>query len=73
MERSQSQQSVVEACGVTMCTFNEERRCTAGAITVDVVEGMAHCVTFTPRDGAAGIGSTSVSDRAPAQHDEPTA
>jgi hypothetical protein len=72
MEQSQERQSTVEMCGVTMCSYNQAQRCTAGAITVDVVEGMAHCVTFTPREGAVGIGSTSVRDHTRTQHDEPT-
>lgn len=70
MERSQETQSIVEACGVTMCMYNQSQRCHAGAITVNVVDGMAHCVTFTPKDGATGIGSTSVQDQQRTRRDE---
>lgn len=50
-------QSVVASCDVTMCTFNQQHQCRAGSIQVAFVEGMAHCATYTPREGAMGIGS----------------
>lgn len=70
MDHNQQSQSTVERCGVTMCTYNQNHHCTAGSVTIDMVEGMAHCVTFTARDGATGIGSTSVSERTDARRDD---
>jgi len=54
-------QSVVAACDVTMCSFNQQHQCHAGSIQVAFIEGMAHCATYTPREGAIGIGSSDVS------------
>jgi hypothetical protein len=55
-------QSVVGACDVTNCTFNKARSCTAGSIQVAFVDGMAHCATYTPGDGATGVSSDSMAD-----------
>lgn len=55
-------QSVVASCDVTMCTFNQQHQCHAGSVQIAFVEGMAHCATYTPREGAMGIGSSGVHD-----------
>jgi hypothetical protein len=49
--------SIVGSCDVTMCTYNQQHQCKAGSIQVAFVEGMAHCATYMPREGALGIGS----------------
>lgn len=53
--------SMVESCDVTTCTFNQANQCHAGAIRVAMVDGMAHCATYTPRGGAMGVGSSAAS------------
>lgn len=53
-------QSVVASCDVTMCSFNQQHQCRAGSIQVAFVEGMAHCATYTPSEGAIGIGSSDM-------------
>lgn len=45
-------QSVVESCGVTICSFNHVGHCHAGAVQIALYEGMPHCATFAPADGA---------------------
>jgi hypothetical protein len=45
--------SEVNICDVTACTFNAEHECHAGAIHIAFVDGMAHCETYTPREGDA--------------------
>lgn len=55
-------QSVVGSCDVENCTYNQARMCTAGSIQVTLVDGMAHCATYTPSGGAMGVGSTGVAD-----------
>ena len=61
---SGSSPSMVASCDVTMCMFNQQHQCHAGSIQVAFVEGMAHCATYTPREGAMGVGSSSID-----QHD----
>jgi hypothetical protein len=61
MQREQMRdapQSVVGSCDVTNCTYNDQRRCTAGTIQIAFVDTMAHCATYTPQAGAMGMGST---------------
>jgi hypothetical protein len=53
-------QSVVGSCDVTSCTYNQQHHCHAGSIQVALVDGMAHCATYTPKEGAMGMGSTEV-------------
>lgn len=62
--------SMVERCDVTTCVHNQAQQCQAGTITVAMVDGMAHCATFTSRDEATGIGSTEVRDRSMERRDE---
>lgn len=63
MEMPQAAQSVVSSCDMTDCTFNREQQCYAGAIQIAMVENMAHCATYTPSDGATGMGSTRISEQ----------
>lgn len=56
-------QSVVGACDVTNCTYNQAHQCTAGSIQVAFVDGMAHCATYTPTGGAIGMGGTGEAER----------
>jgi hypothetical protein len=48
MERPQAQTSVVGACTVTDCKFNESHECHAGQIEVRVSGNGAECGTYTP-------------------------
>lgn len=49
--------SIVSSCDVTDCVYNQDHQCTAGAITVALVDGMAHCATYSPRqEGERGGG-----------------
>jgi hypothetical protein len=43
----------VNVCDVTACSFNTQHECHAGAIHIAFVNGMAHCETYTPREGDA--------------------
>jgi hypothetical protein len=47
-ERPQAHTSVVGACTVTDCRFNEAHECHAGQIEVRVGQDGAHCATYTP-------------------------
>ena len=47
-ERPQAQLSVVGACSVTDCRFNEDHECHAGSIEVRVGPDGAHCATYQP-------------------------
>ena len=47
-ERAQANLSVVGACSVTDCRFNEDHECHAGQIEVSVGPDGAHCATYTP-------------------------
>ena len=42
-------ESIVADCDATNCLYNQAQLCTAGAINVSFVNGMANCATFTPR------------------------
>jgi hypothetical protein len=49
--------SLVSRCDATSCRYNEDMQCHAGQIEVQMVMGdmgaqMAHCMTFSPEDGA---------------------
>lgn len=57
-------QSVVSACDVTNCSYNQAHQCTAGSIQVAFVDGMAHCATYAPSGGAVGIGGMGEVERA---------
>jgi hypothetical protein len=46
----QETDSYVGECGVTVCRFNKSRTCYAGSIEVALVDGMAHCATFDPKE-----------------------
>lgn len=59
-----SGQSVVSACDVTNCNYNQARQCTAGSIQVAFVDGTAHCATYTPSGGAVGIGGMGEAEQA---------
>lgn len=59
MEGTLRPQSMVSACDVTDCTFNKEQQCHAGTIRVALVDGMAHCATYTPSTGAMGTSSAT--------------
>ncbi|HEX8319027.1 MAG TPA: DUF1540 domain-containing protein [Longimicrobium sp.] len=48
LERPQAQTSVVGACTVTDCKFNEHHECHAGQIEVRVSGSGAECGTYTP-------------------------
>ena len=48
MERPAAKQSVVGACTVTDCKFNENQECNAGSIEVRVSGAGAECATYTP-------------------------
>ena len=48
MERPAAKQSVVGACTVTDCKFNENHECHAGSIEVRVSGNGAECGTYTP-------------------------
>lgn len=61
--------SIVAACNVTNCVYNRSAECTAGAINVSFVNGMAHCATYSARedddytsDDAGRIGTTVSGD-----------
>lgn len=45
-------QSVVESCGIATCSFNHIGHCHAGAVRIALYEGLPHCATYTPADGA---------------------
>lgn len=47
-ERSAAATSVVSACTVTDCKFNEAHECHAGQIEVRVGPNGAQCGTYTP-------------------------
>ncbi len=47
-ERPAAQTSVVAACTVTDCKFNESHECHAGQIEVRMGADGAHCATYTP-------------------------
>ena len=49
-ERSSAQTSVVAACTVTDCTYNQDRECHAGEIRVEIGAQGAVCATYTPED-----------------------
>lgn len=51
-ERPQANLSVVGACSVTDCRFNEDHECHAGQIEVRVGPDGAHCATYTPEASA---------------------
>lgn len=46
----------VSACAATACAFNDNRSCTAVAITVGGTAGTASCTTFAELDVRAGLG-----------------
>jgi len=48
LEKSLPQASVVGACTVTDCKFNENHECHAGSIEVRVSAAGAECGTYTP-------------------------
>ena len=48
MEKPMPQTSVVGACTVTDCKFNENHECHAGSIEVRVSGNGAECGTYTP-------------------------
>ena len=48
LEKSLPQASVVGACTVTDCKFNENHECHAGSIEVRVSASGAECGTYTP-------------------------
>jgi hypothetical protein len=48
LEKSLPQTSVVGACTVTDCKFNENHECHAGSIEVRVSSNGAECGTYTP-------------------------
>lgn len=48
-ERANAETSVVSACSVTDCTYNENRECHAGEIKVEVGAQGAICATYTPQ------------------------
>jgi hypothetical protein len=48
LERPQAQTSVVGACTVTDCKFNEHHECHAGQIEVRVSSSGAECGTYSP-------------------------
>ena len=48
LEKSLPQTSVVGACTVTDCKFNENHECHAGSIEVRVSGNGAECGTYTP-------------------------
>ena len=47
-ERRAEAASVVGACSVTDCKFNENHECHAGSIEVRVSSNGAECGTYTP-------------------------
>ncbi len=47
-EQARPQASVVGACTVTDCKFNEDHECHAGEIEVRVSGNGAECGTYTP-------------------------
>jgi hypothetical protein len=47
-ERARPQASVVGACTVTDCRFNEDSECHAGQIEVRVSASGAECGTYSP-------------------------
>lgn len=48
MERPAAHTSLVAACNVTDCRFNEHHECHAGQIEVSVGPDGAHCATYSP-------------------------
>ncbi|HEX6370620.1 MAG TPA: DUF1540 domain-containing protein [Longimicrobium sp.] len=48
LEKPMPQTSVVGACTVTDCKFNENHECHAGSIEVRVSSNGAECGTYTP-------------------------
>lgn len=48
-------ESMVGGCAATTCLYNLSRHCTAGAISVAFVNGLAQCATFTPREATNGL------------------
>ena len=52
-EHRSTQTSVVAACTVTDCTFNENRECHAGEIRVQIGAQGAVCGTYTPERSKA--------------------
>ena len=52
-ERTSAQASVVAACSVTDCTYNQNRECHAGEIRVEVGAQGAVCATYTPERAKA--------------------
>ncbi len=53
MEKAMPQASVVGACTVTDCKFNENHECHAGEIRVEIGAQGAVCGTYTPEKGRA--------------------
>ena len=49
-QTEQESDTYIGECGVTICRFNKARRCYAGSIEVALVNGMAHCATFDPKE-----------------------
>ena len=47
-------ESIVAGCDATNCTYNQAQQCTAGAIKVTFMSGMAQCATYAPRADAGG-------------------
>jgi hypothetical protein len=43
------EESLVAACDATDCTYNRDRACTAGAVTIAFVAGKPLCATYSPR------------------------
>lgn len=70
MDSQRMNASTVETCDVTICAYNQDHNCQAGSISVSMVDGMAHCATFTHRDEATGIGSTEVQDESMSRSDD---
>jgi hypothetical protein len=70
MENTPQPQSVVSACDVTDCTFNRAQQCHAGSIQVALVDGMAHCATYSPREGAMGTSSSATPAATPRASNE---
>jgi hypothetical protein len=52
-ERRAEAASVVGACTVTDCKFNENHECHAGEIRVEIGAQGAVCSTYTPEKGRA--------------------
>jgi hypothetical protein len=54
--------SIVGECDVTNCRFNRAHLCEAGSIRVEMVNGMAHCGTYDPKDAHRNTFEMNVSE-----------